>query len=420
MNRCLVLKLPRIQSVFLTASRLCVYLYSIVFFLRAIISFPPRLDGFLRMGIALFGYAAYFASGHMNIRRIRLSQYFLWYFGILVLSLVSSLYSINSNTMGFTSNIWDILLIGIGFSVSISDRESIKRYLLFFSMCGGVIFLALMSKNLLYIDDRLGRSLTGDNTNAFAMYLMLTLFAAISTFYLNEKISIKFLSVIVSLLDLYMLMLSGGRKYVIVPMILITAISILETSGAKNIFKRVAIISIIALGVVVGWNYMITNPVLFNSIGRRFINRVSVDNRELYILKGFEFFLSSPIWGHGENSFSMLIIPYHGSQIYSHNNYIELLTNFGIIGFTWFYFFFGKTLKINLKDAITTKDKLSILASSLMISMLVLDFGIISYSDSSLLFTFWVLCFNVAYTIIPREQQERFKGESVNPLREVN
>ena len=420
MNRCLVLKLPRIQSIFLTASRLCVYLYSLVFFLRTIYVFPQRADGVLRFGIAAFGLLSFAVSEKKNWRRVHLSNYFLWFAGILVLSLISSLYSPSDNTMSFTANILDVLFIGTCFSMSVEDEKSIKRYLFFFSVCGGIIFLVLLSKNLLYIDDRLGRSLTGDNTNAFAMFLMLTLFAAIGSIYLNDNLIIKIFCIVISIVDLYMLMLSGGRKYVLVPVILIMSISVLQTSGAKNIFKRIAIISIIAFGVVIGWNYMITNPVLFNSIGRRFINRVSVDNRELYILKGFEFFLSSPIWGHGENSFSMLIIPYHGSQIYSHNNYIELLTNFGIIGFMWFYYFFGKTLKVNLKDAITTKDKLSILASSLMISMLVLDFGIISYSDSSLLFTFWVLCFNVAYTIIPREQQERFKGESVNPLREVN
>lgn len=405
------------QSIFEMLSRACVYLYSIVFFLRAIISFPPRLDGFLRIGIAIFGYAAYFMSGHVNVRRVHLSQYFIWYIGVFSISLFSSLYSLNSNAMAFTSNIWDMLFIGVGFSFSITNREAIRRYLFFFSICGGVIFLALMSRNLLYIDDRLGRSLTGDNTNTFAMYLMLTMFAAIATFYINENKLIKIISIVVSLLDLYMLMLSGGRKYVLIPVILVTAISILQTTGTKNIFKRLGIITIIVIGVTVGWNYMITNPILYNSIGRRFINRVSVNNRELYILKGLEFFLNSPIWGHGENSFSVLIVPFHGSQIYSHNNYVELLTNFGIIGFTWFYYFFGKTLKVNLKNAIRTKDKLCILAASFMISMLVLDFGIISYSDSSLLFTFWVLCFNVSYTIVPREQQiEKLENPTIPNL----
>lgn len=402
-----------IQSICAMFSRLCVYSYSLVFFLRTIISLPPRLDGFLRISIAIFGFAAYFASGHANFRKIHLSQYFIWYFGILIISLFSSLYSINNNTAPFTNNIWDILFLGVGFSLSVVDRESIKKFLFFFSICGGIIFLFLMSRNLLYIDDRLGRSLTGDNTNSFAMYLMLTLFAAIGSFYLNENKIIKIISIIISLLDLYMLMLSGGRKYVLIPVILIATISIMQTTGSKNILKRLAIIAVITVCVIIGWNYMLTNPILYNSIGRRFINRVSIDNRELYIIKGLEFFLDSPIWGHGENSFSMLIVPYHGSQTYSHNNYVELLTNYGIIGFAWFYYFFGKTLKFNLKNALKTKDKLSIFSSALMISMLVQDFATISYSDSSLLFTFWVVCFNVAYIVTPKEHQRQ---ESGNPV----
>lgn len=407
MNRTITIKFPDLEQLCMIISRSCVYLYSLVFFLRTVIAFPPRLDGYLRFGIAAFGILATFASKQINLRQIHLSNYFIWYAGLLIISLFSSLYSVGDNPMSFTNNIFDILFIGTSFSVCIENERDIKKYLFVFSICGGIIFLVLMSKNLLYVDDRLGRSLTGDNTNSFALFLMLTLFAAIGSFYLNKMIVIKIVCTAICLVDIYMLMLSGGRKYILVPIVLIASISLIQTSGTKNVLKRLAMILLIVLGIIAGWRYMLSNPILYNSIGLRFINRVSISNRELYIVKGLEFFLGSPLWGHGENSFATLIVPYHGSQIYSHNNYIELLTNFGLIGFTWYYYYFGKTLKTSFQDAIKTKNPLTVYCSSLMISMLFLDMGIISYCESSLLFTFWVLCFNVAFIILPTRNLEK-------------
>ena len=171
-NNTITLNLPAMCT---TISRTCVYLYSLVFFLRTIISFPSGLDGVLRIGIALFGFTAFFVSGRANLRRVHLSQFFIWYCGLLLISFLSSIYSVNANTQAITNNIWDILFLGIGFSVSVKDEESKKKFLFFFSICGGIVYIVLMSNNLLYVDDRLGRSLTGDNTNTFALFLMLTL-----------------------------------------------------------------------------------------------------------------------------------------------------------------------------------------------------------------------------------------------------
>lgn len=406
MKNRLSIEVPRLEKICITASRLCVYLYSLVFFLKTVIPFPANLDGFLRFGIAAFGMGALLATGKIKISRSNPYAYFVWYVGLLAISLVSSLYSVSNDTWVYTSNIIDILFIGCCFSICLRDEESIKRYLFFFSICGGIIFAVLMSRNLLYVDDRLGRSLTGDNTNSFAMYLMLTLFAAIGAFYLINNIVIRVTCVGICILDIYMLMLSGGRKYILVPIVLITGMSMMQTSGVKNIIKRLAIISLIIIGVMIGWKYMLSNPVLYQSIGVRFVNRVSVNNRELYIMKGLEFFFRSPIWGHGENAFSTLIIPFHGSPIYSHDNYIELLTNHGLIGFIWFYYFYFKVLINNFKEAKKTRNQIAIYCTCLMVSLLFLDIGIISYCDSSLLFTFWILCFNVA-------DNKRFKNVAI-------
>lgn len=399
--------LIRSSQLFYFFSRVCVYLYGLVFFLRSVINVPNRADAILRLGIAVFGIAGSICQKKINLHKMVLSEYFKWYAGLLIISFLSSIYSPSISARGYTENILDILFLGVGFSGSISDKYSIKRFMLCFSICSGILFLFLSSRGLLYIDDRLGRTLTGDNTNSFAMYIMLSMFASIITFYLSEKKIEKIIGISISVIDTYMIMLSGGRKYLIAPVILIATISIMSTSGKKNIIKRLVFFALIIFLILFGWNLMITNPTLYRAIGYRFINLVSIQNRETYILKGLQFFFESPIWGHGENAFSELILPYVGRRAYSHNNYIELLTNYGLIGFIWFYYYFIKQLGLHIKNHKEKNNKYSIISVALMIAMLFLDTGTISYIDSSLLFTFWVVVFNISDYNIDMEMKDK-------------
>lgn len=53
--------------------------------------------------------------------------------------------------------------------------------------------------------------------------------------------------------------------------------------------------------------------------------------RQFLIQAGFQMWTESPLWGHGNEAFRVSF------GKYSHNNYIELLANYGLIGFTLFY-----------------------------------------------------------------------------------
>lgn len=59
----------------------------------------------------------------------------------------------------------------------------------------------------------------------------------------------------------------------------------------------------------------------------------SFETRAEMILRGVELFAESPIWGHGNEGFRVL----SGFFTYSHNNYIELLVNYGMLGSFLFY-----------------------------------------------------------------------------------
>jgi O-antigen ligase len=61
--------------------------------------------------------------------------------------------------------------------------------------------------------------------------------------------------------------------------------------------------------------------------------RSVLDRWEMYKV-GFDMWLQSPIWGNGNEAFRAFS-PWAGS--YSHSNYIEILANYGTLGFLFFY-----------------------------------------------------------------------------------
>jgi O-antigen ligase len=67
----------------------------------------------------------------------------------------------------------------------------------------------------------------------------------------------------------------------------------------------------------------------------------SVDTRMFMIMRGLRLWLESPVWGGGYYHFAIA----DGYGSYSHNNYVELLANFGIIGFLSFYLPFYFTIR---------------------------------------------------------------------------
>lgn len=59
----------------------------------------------------------------------------------------------------------------------------------------------------------------------------------------------------------------------------------------------------------------------------------SVEGRLMMIERGIELWQTSPFWGIGNEGFRVM----SGFMTYSHNNYIEILTNYGIIGIALYY-----------------------------------------------------------------------------------
>jgi len=90
---------------------------------------------------------------------------------------------------------------------------------------------------------------------------------------------------------------------------------------------------------------------------------------------GFELFKDNVLIGYGIDTFRHL----NDRPLYSHNNYIELLVNFGLIGTVIYYGFYLSLLFRSAYSLFAKKIEIMVLPVSLIIMILVADVGTVSY-----------------------------------------
>lgn len=233
--------------------------------------------------------------------------------------------------------------------------------------------------------ERLGQELMG-NANIFTAVYM---YAAIFTIWLlvctgNKKE--KLLYFIILLFQLFLMSLSGGRKTIIIVFICFFLSQYLKNGSgisAKNI-KTIVTTGILLVAVY----FAVMNvDFLYNIIGSRFESMFEFfvegkrGNQSEYarmqmIQLGLDYWTENPLFGHGLDSFKYFNMYMGGGFKYSHNNYVELLYDFGLIGFVLYYSIYVYILKRTLRHKRTF---VSILVYMILIELLVFDFGGISY-----------------------------------------
>ena len=135
---------------------------------------------------------------------------------------------------------------------------------------------------------------------------------------------------------------------------------------------------------------MMNIPWLYDVVGYRFdgflsfvggtgeSNVTSDDLRRKMIEMGFQGWTEKPILGHGLDSFKFFNKKMTGHMFYSHNNYVEMLYDFGIIGFLFYYIFIYKLYR-RLKRLPKDFDPFSILGIGILIELLFFDIGGVAY-----------------------------------------
>lgn len=239
---------------------------------------------------------------------------------------------------------------------------------------------------------RIGESASG-NVNTLAVFLGILLLPIAYSIIFDKK----YIFIIPYSLSMMVSLLTGSKKAIIFIVLGIVILIILKYKF--NIHKYIPwIISVIILLL-----FIFNNPYLYNLIGVRIIDflgsigfnieQAQYSNSTTLRLNmyriGVQAFLEKPLFGGGWFYFSN----YSNLGTYSHNNYIELLTTYGVFGFTLYYGMIAM-LMINLIK-LFKKDNYSKMFFTILIIILVNDFAAVTFSFNIL--NYIVMMFSYLY-----------------------
>lgn len=224
------------------------------------------------------------------------------------------------------------------------------------------------------------------NANYVGMYGAIA--ANIALYYFLEKKEKRYIASFI--LCVIIMILSFSRKaiiFLILPMVLYY---IFKDLSIKKSLRRIGIsVALLSIMFVALFKVDFLYDVMGNRI-EAMLNGVfdngkevdaSVSARMKMIEIGKELFADKPIIGYGLNNYKdMLAIkkPYGMTNVYAHNNYIELAVDVGIIGLAIYYSLYIFMLVYTVKN-IKKLNKLQILMVAMLITLMVCEYGVVSY-----------------------------------------
>lgn len=347
--------------------------------------------------IVLYVFLAFSAFAVICQGKIKLYNILPWGLLFLAFSFVAMLYSPEFSILSGTyySMIVNFILVFILSQMPWDSKRFDMIMKTFAWVSAALIIVLAMTGNLVddSADGRLGTELFG-NANTLAMMLMVGAIYAVWVVISSEKISTK-ITYFVLLAVIYIgMFLSGGRKFVVLPIIFLFVLLLnkADKKGRSHLIRNTVIT---AVAVVALYLLIMKVPMFYDIIGVRFeeffavfgIGEQEVDSstrlRMQMIDAAWNGWLDSPIWGHGFDSFKYYNArSVTGHMYYSHNNFVELLYNQGIIGFVTYYFMYGYVLVKALKRKGRSLSKG--FAIAVIVSLLAFEYFGVTYSSISI------------------------------------
>jgi O-antigen ligase len=322
--------------------------------------------------------------------KIKLHLYIVWYVSMISLGLVSAIYAVSAPIAFAIVREMIIMLVLVLFFLQFCD--SIPKIICLFKYIGivGVIlslFLLVFRRDEIE-STRLGTESFGNANILGAIILNVVIVLTWLTFYKSKKYLL--LNASATVLAYFVSLLTGGRKATFMPLIFLFVLLMIKNQGAV---KKIGIITAIAIATGLLFFLVFTTPILYNVVGSRieglfaFISGNTSQSDASTIIRadmiefGWELFKTKPILGIGLSNFQILygIKGNYLIEQYSHNNYIELLTGLGLIGFCVYYayiLYMIYYMSIKVKDSETGLREFFL---AYFVTYLFFDTGAVSY-----------------------------------------
>ncbi len=367
-------------------------IYEICFVLNTVTLFAFQNVKFIgtATGIMMLFAAMLLWIGRRD-KRVIIPYNTAWYTIFTAYSALSSLWSfyIDTDMAGYFLRMVVIVAMITSISIYVDTPEDLERiiklYILSMSIIVGLELTAVpvseWSKGLI------GSYFSGSNKNGVAFLVFCAELMAFYEFYSKGKKRYLLLVVIF----IVFIVLSGSRKGIFAAVagpLMFVVLSVYK----KNYFFNIILVCTLAALIVF---YIFTDENAYNAIGKRlesmlefwFDNRSQkVDNslymRSYYIQLAQELFSESPIWGKGMGNFAKIIDEFYDlNGVYSHNNYWQILSELGIIGFGIYYSLYFTIIIRLIKGAFVNKSRMSLMFLCFMILLMVLETGLVTYNS---------------------------------------
>lgn len=338
---------------------------------------------------AVFMFAAsFYVLLESGKSRIMIPYITIWYLTLILYGGLSGLWAqfFTSYNISFIIKLCILLLISTSVAIYVDTMEDLDRIMTLF-VAGAVIIVILEFCAVPpdgWKNGSVGSYFSGNNPNDITVWIDLASAIAFYRAYVNGK---KWMYPLVALFVVFCAF-SSSRKGLLASLAAPIMIVFLSVEKRNYLLR---IIAAVAIGVAVILIVM-ENDTLYTVIGRRFDSMIeylkgektdgSIALRQRYIAAAKDMFNESPIIGKGMGNYSRILeSEYYLGNFYSHNNYWQILSELGLIGFLIYFSMYAYCVIVFLRAYFVEKRKISVLFLTAMMMMIVLDSGIISYSS---------------------------------------
>lgn len=273
------------------------------------------------------------------------------------------------------------------------NKDKMIKYLIIAAMilCARMAISVPMSA---WGSERVGKYLAHDASNSYGN-TGITYVLGIVCVYLFPRLNLikrNWVRYVLILVFSLFSLLSGSRKHIVILMTCVLITSLLSSRSMTKTLRNIVMgIAVTAAGLFVIFN----NALLYEAIGIRLLgflsftgmnNSVAADvssiGRGRIIQEAIRVFAQNPICGVGIANFK-----YYNryTLIWAENNYLELLTDVGIIGLILYYLLFFEIFRI-IRAKFERSNPDILLLLMLSVCLLFVDSTMVSYTSNTLQF----------------------------------
>ena len=321
----------------------------------------------------------------LNKGYLKISPFFFFFLSFIVFGLFTFLYAINKEYV-FKQSItlflnFILCLVVYNYIEKKSDLERIMKYFILGSLLS-IGFIYYQSD--IFSGERIGEVLANVNMLALIFFISLSF---LTYFMISRK---NWFLMIPGLIMFIFIILTGSRKGFLSIVLFILLMSLfLSKNWMKGIVKTLIVVVVL---LTIFKMVIMKNEVFYSVLGKRIvtmdnyfsgnqqIDRSTAERAFMYQF-GIEQIRKRPIWGYGLDNYRVLLLNSGlGRETYSHNNYIELLVNGGVIGLFLFYAMYFYLFWI-LRNYLKQKNLMATIFVINNLIIIILGMAMVHYTD---------------------------------------